>query len=529
MPGKSKYGLEDLGIKNAGSIFWNLNTPNLYEHIIKRGEGLVAHLGPIVVRTGSYTGRSPKDRFIVKEKISEEEIWWGKYNQPFEEEKFKFLFQRALAYIQGRDLYVQDCYAGNFEKFSVPIRVITEFAWHSLFARNIFVRPKWLNLTEHKPEFTVLHLPNFKANPEFDGTASEAFIILNFSEKLVLIGGTAYAGEIKKSIFSILNFLLPKKNVLSMHCSANKGENNDSALYFGLSGTGKTTLSSDPERFLIGDDEHGWCEEGIFNFEGGCYAKMIKLDKDKEPDIYQTTRRFGSLLENVSIDFETRRLDLNDDSLTENTRGAYPLTHIPKISKESINPPPKNIFFLTLDANGILPPIAKLTPEQAKYYFLLGYTSKVAGTEKGLGKAPQETFSPCFGAPFMTLKPVIYSRLLKENIEKNKTNCWIVNTGWVKGPFGKGERISIPYSRALIRYVLKEDFEENNFIEDSIFSFKIPKETKGIPEEILNPKKGWKNEKEYEMKAKELANRFKENFKEYEEDVSKKVRETIRI
>lgn len=529
MAEKSIYGIEELGIKNTGALYWNLNTPTLYEHIIKRGEGLVAHLGPIVVRTGSYTGRLPKDRFIVREKVSEEKIWWGKYNQPFEEEKFNFLYLRALAYLQGRDLYIQDCYAGNFEKLSVPVRVITEFAWHSFFARNMLVRPEWLNYKEHKPEFTVLHLPNFKANPEFDGTNSEAFIILNFSKKLVLIGGTSYAGEIKKSIFSILNFLLPQKDVLSMHCSANRGEDKDTALYFGLSGTGKTTLSSDPDRYLIGDDEHGWCSEGIFNFEGGCYAKMIRLDKEKEPEIYQTTRRFGTLLENVAIDFETRRINLNDDSLTENTRGAYPLTHIPKISKDPINPHPKNIFFLTLDANGIIPPLVKLNPDQAKFYFLLGYTSKVGGTEKGLGTSPQETFSPCFGAPFMVLKPTVYAKLLREKIEKYNSTCWLINTGWVKGPFGVGERISIPYSRELIKFALEGKLKEEDFYEDPILGFKVPKKLKDIPEEILNPKKGWKDEKEYERKAIELANKFKENFKEFEGEVPKKVRETIKI
>ncbi len=525
----SKYGLEELGIYNTGNLYWNLNTPTLYEHIVKRGEGMVAHLGPIVVRTGSYTGRLPKDRFIVKDNFSSEKIWWGKYNLPFDEEKFKSLYLRVLAYIQGRDLYIQDCYAGAYEKYSIPIRVVTEFSWHSFFARNMFVRPKWLNYGEHKPEFTVLHLPNFKSSPEVDGTSSEAFIIINFSKKLVCIGGTAYAGEIKKSIFSILNFLLPQSNVLSMHCSANKGEMGDVAIFFGLSGTGKTTLSSDPERYLIGDDEHGWCKEGIFNFEGGCYAKVIKLDRDKEPDIYQTTRRFGTLLENVSIDFETRRIDLNDDKLTENTRAAYPLTHIPKISKDDINLPPKNIFFLTLDARGILPPLTKLSPEQAKYYFILGYTSKVAGTEKGLGKEPQETFSPCFGAPFMTLKPSVYAKLLREKIEKEKVNCWLVNTGWVKGGFGEGERIPIPYSRKILKIALEGKFSENDFYEDPIFGFLIPKKLEDIPEEILNPKKGWKEEKRYEEKAKELALKFKENFKEYESEVSEEVRKTIKI
>lgn len=529
MPEKSKFGIEELGIKNAGTVYWNLNTPTLYEHIIKRGEGLVCHLGPVAVRTGSYTGRLPKDRFIVKEKISDEKIWWGKYNQAFDEEKFNLLFLRVLAYIQGRDLYVQDCYAGAHERFSLPIRVITECAWHSFFGRNMFVRPKWLNYSDHKPEFTVLQLPNFKANPEFDGTPSEAFIILNFSRKLVLIGGTAYAGEIKKSIFSVLNYFLPQMNVLSMHCSANIGENLDTALYFGLSGTGKTTLSSDPERFLIGDDEHGWCEEGIFNFEGGCYAKLIRLDKEKEPEIYQTTRRFGTLLENVSVNFENRRIDLNDGTLTENTRCAYPLTHMPKVSKENINPHPKNIFFLTLDANGIIPPISKLTPLEAKYYFLLGYTSKVAGTEKGLGTSPQETFSPCFGAPFMTLKPSVYAKLLKEKIEKYDANCWLVNTGWVKGPFGVGERISIPYSRLLIKAALEGKFKDEDLLEDPIFGFKVPKEFKDIPQDILNPEKGWEDKKEYEKKAIELANKFKENFKEYENEVSEKVRKTIKI
>jgi phosphoenolpyruvate carboxykinase (ATP) len=374
----SNYGLDNHGLTNLGKVHWNHNTPLLYEEIIRNGEGSLSHLGPIVVRTGLHTGRAAKDKFIVEEADSSARIWWGKVNKPFAQEKFDLLFRRLQAYLQGRHLYVQDCYAGFDPKYRLPIRVINETAWHNLFARTMFIQADPSELGEHVPKFTIIHVPNFHAIPEIDGTNSEAFIILNLKRKLVLIGGTSYAGEIKKSIFTVLNYLLPQENVLSMHCSANVGPNDDVALFFGLSGTGKTTLSADPNRKLIGDDEHGWSADGVFNFEGGCYAKVIKLSQESEPEIYGTTRQFGTILENVGVDYVTRRLDLSDQSLTENTRAAYPLSHIPNALRESMSGHPSNVIMLTADAFGVLPPISKLTPEQAMYHFISGYTARGA-------------------------------------------------------------------------------------------------------------------------------------------------------
>ncbi|MGH9861891.1 MAG: phosphoenolpyruvate carboxykinase (ATP), partial [Candidatus Acidiferrales bacterium] len=396
----SRFGLENHGLRNLKTAYWNLPTPALYEHVVRRDEAVISHLGALVARTGDHTGRSPNDKFLVREPSSEKNIWWGEINRPFEPEHFDALYARLCTHLQGREIFVQDCFAGADTEFRLPIRVLTEQAWHSLFARNLFIRPDWSKTQEHVPEFTVLSVPSFHAEPELDATRSGTFIIVHFGRKLVIIGGTAYAGEIKKSVFTILNYTLPLQSVLSMHCSANIGARQDVALFFGLSGTGKTTLSTDPERRMIGDDEHGWTERGVFNFEGGCYAKVIRLSPQGEPEIYACTRKFGTILENVAIDAVTRRIDLDDDSLTENTRAAYPLTHLDNIEPSGLGSHPKNIFMLTCDAFGVLPPLARLSPEQAAYHFLAGYTAKVAGTERGIIE-PKTTFSPCFGAPFM--------------------------------------------------------------------------------------------------------------------------------
>jgi len=521
---RGPIGLEALGIKNVNNVYWNLTTPALYEQIIRRREGVVGHLGPIMVRTGAFTGRSPNDKFIVKEPSTDKFVSWGKVNRPFEEEKFERLFYRVLAYLQGNDIFIQDSYAGADERFRIPIRVITEYAWHNLFARNMFINIRTMEEYQNfKPEFTIINLPKFHALPEMDGTNSEAFVLVNFAKKLILIGGTSYAGEIKKSVFTILNYLLPHKKVMSMHCSANQGKEGDVALFFGLSGTGKTTLSADPERALIGDDEHGWSDSGVFNFEGGCYAKVIRLSKEAEPDIYATTRKFGTVLENVVFDTHWRIPDLNDDTFTENTRAAYPITHINNIVQHGMGKHPKNIIFLTADAFGVLPPISRLTPEQTMYHFLSGYTAKVAGTERGLGNEPQATFSTCFGAPFMPLHPSVYAEILGEKINKHNVSCWLVNTGWTGGPYGVGKRMSIKYTRALLNAALNGDLYKVTYETDPVFGLNIPSECTGVPSEILNPKNTWKDKQAYDQKAAELAERFKKNFSEYETHVTPEV------
>jgi len=518
--------LEKYGVKNLRDIFYNLNTPSLYEKAISHHEGMLAHLGPLVVRTGIHTGRSPKDRFVVKEPTTEHLVAWGDVNRPIDEKHFDVLYAKMLAYIQNKELFIQDAYAGSDPQFRLPIRVITETAWHNQFARNMFIQPKTREgLLNHEPEFHVFHLPNLQAEPDFDGTNSPAFVILNLAKKIVLIGGTSYAGEIKKSIFSVMNFLLPQRNALSMHCSANVGHKGDVAVLFGLSGTGKTTLSADPNRKLIGDDEHGWTEDGVFNFEGGCYAKVINLSKEAEPDIYETTRKFGTILENVGINSETRKIDLFDGSLTENTRASYPLKHIPNIVPEGMAGHPKNIIMLTADAFGVLPPISKLTPEQAMYHFLSGYTAKVAGTEEGITE-PQATFSACFGEPFMVLNPTVYAELLGNKMEKHGVNCWLINTGWTGGAYGEGERMKIKYTRAMLNAALDGKLEEVNTITHPIFNLEIPAEVEGVPTEVLNPKNTWKNAEAYDAQAQKLANMFVENFKKYEANVSDDVKKS---
>ena len=520
---RSDYGLENHGILNVKKVHWNHNTPLLYEDVIKNGEGHMAHLGPIIVRTGLHTGRAAKDKFIVEEPENKDNVWWGKVNRPISQQTFENMFRRLQAYLQDRDVWVQDCFAGYDKRYRLPVRVITIRAWHSLFARNMFIQATPEELKNHKPEFTVLHAPNFQAIPEIDGTNSEAFILLNLAKRLVLIGGTSYAGEIKKSVFTVLNYLLPLQKVLSMHCSANVGKDGDVAVFFGLSGTGKTTLSADPERGLIGDDEHGWSKDGVFNFEGGCYAKVINLSKEAEPEIYETTRRFGTVLENVGYDTITRRVDLNDGALTENTRAAYPLSHIPNALPESMAGHPKNIIFLTADAFGVLPPISKLTPEQAMYHFISGYTAKVAGTEAGV-KEPSATFSACFGAPFMVLHPFKYAKLLAEKIKEHNVAVWLVNTGWTEGPYGVGHRMPIKHTRALLHAALDGTLADAKFTEDPIFGVHVPDKCPGVPTEILQPRNTWKDKAAYDAKAKHLAKLFHENFKEFESEVSDEVK-----
>jgi len=522
---KLEPGLEYLGLTNLKEVHWNHCTPVLYEHVIKKNEGVLTHLGPIVVvRPGKSTGRAPRDKFIVKDENTANKIHWSTVNVPYDAKKFDYIFERVKAYLQDREIYVQDAYAGADEKYRVAIRVITEFAWQALFARNMLLRIRDRKLLPgFQPEFTVFAMPKFLGNPELDELNSETFILVNFTRKIVLIGGTYYAGEIKKSVFTVLNFLLPQKKVLSMHCSANVGKKGDTALFFGLSGTGKTTLSADPNRALVGDDEHGWSDDGIFNFEGGCYAKAIRLSKEAEPEIYETTRKFGTILENVVFNPVTRILDLNDDSITENTRAAYPLTHLDNIVREGKSGHPKNIVFLTADAFGVLPPISKLSPAQASYHFLLGYTAKVAGTEAGVTE-PQATFSTCFGAPFMPLHPSEYARLLGKKIEEHRVKCWLVNTGWTGGPYGVGHRISIRYTRALLNAALEGKLDHAGFVTEPVFGLEIPRECPGIPTGILMPRESWKNKEAYDQKAGELAKSFQDQFKQYETLVADEIK-----
>jgi len=461
----------------------------------------------------------------VKDGFSEEEIYWGRENQPMEPEKFEFLYSRLTAYLQSKEVFVQECYSGAHPKYRRPVRIVTEYAWHSLFARNMFIReldPKILE--KFTPDFTLICVPRFHAIPEIDGTNSETFIIINLKKKIVMIGGTSYAGEIKKAIFTMMNYYLPKQGLLSMHCSANVGEKKDVALFFGLSGTGKTTLSTDPDRYLIGDDEHGWCDEGVFNLEGGCYAKVIRLSKDDEPEIYECTRKFGTILENVAIDVYTRRIDLNDDSLTENTRASFPITHLPKIIREGMASHPQHIIFLTYDAFGVLPPVARLSDIQAMYYFISGYTSKVAGTEIGL-KEPQAVFSACFGAPFMVLSPVVYAQLLRDRIERHRVKVWLVNTGLIGGPYKVGERISIKHTRKIIKAILENKLENVEYTKDEIFGFMIPKRCPDVPTHILNPQNTWTDKNAYENLKKKLAASFIENFQIYKNEVDESLLE----
>jgi len=463
----TSYELDNYGIKEPARVYWNLNTPELYEEIARRREGVFSNYGAILVDTGEFTGRAAKDKAIVRESDSENKVFWGDVNKDFPQEKFNALKERMMAHAKGRELFVQDTFVGADPKYRLPIRVITELSWHSLFARTMFISNSG-ETEPHKPEFTIINFPSFQADPQRDGTRSPTFILMDFSQRLVLIGGTSYAGETKKSAFTIMNYLLPQRNVMSMHCSANVGAAGDVAIFFGLSGTGKTTLSADPERRLIGDDEHGWSDDGVFNFEGGCYAKVIKLSAEAEPDIYRTTKMFGTLLENVVYDPITRQIDLDDPRKTENTRASYPLTSINNIVPEGRAGHPRNIIMLTADAFGVLPPVARLSPEQAMYHFLSGYTAKVAGTEKGI-KEPEATFSTCFGAPFMVLHPGVYADLLGKQMARHNAACWLVNTGWSGGPYGVGKRMKIGYTRAMIRAILNGSLAKTATTPDPIF------------------------------------------------------------
>jgi phosphoenolpyruvate carboxykinase (ATP) len=515
-------GLEDHGIRTSHATHWNLPTAALYEHAILRQEGELASEGPLVCRTGAHTGRSPNDKFVVREPSSESHIAWGKVNRPLDEAHFEALKRDMLAHIAERDLYIQDLYAGADPTYRLRVRFIHELAWQNLFVRNLFIVPPADDLTDFAPQFTVITAPSFKASPERHGTRSEVAIVLNMGTREVLIAGTSYAGENKKSIFTVLNYLLPLRGVLSMHCSANIGKDGDTALFFGLSGTGKTTLSSDPERRLIGDDEHGWSDEGVFNFEGGCYAKMIRLSADAEPQIYATTRRFGTVLENVVIDPETRALNLDDASLTENTRGAYPIEFIDNAVPAGVGGHPRNIVMLTADAFGVLPPIARLSAEGAMYHFLSGYTAKVAGTEKGV-KDPTATFSTCFGAPFLPLNPNVYARGLGERIGRYHARVWLVNTGWTGGAFGVGKRMSIAHTRAMITAALSGQLDNVQYQRHPIFNVEMPLTCPGVPDEVLDPRSTWTDRSAYDQQAKKLASMFVENFKMFEGDVDRTV------
>ena len=520
------FGLEYLGLDHLDQVHWNLTTPALYEQAIHRHEAHVAHLGPLLVKMGQHTGRAAKDKYVVEESVTSDDIWWSKVNVKYPEEKFDGLLKRMAAYLRSETVFVQDCYAGADETYRQAVRVVSECAWHSLFARNMFIRqtPDRNSYRDFKPDFTVLHCPNFNADPEEDATRSGTFIAINVARKLVLIGGSAYAGEIKKSIFSGMNFLLPGRNVLSMHCSANvsREDPEDVAIFFGLSGTGKTTLSADPKRLLIGDDEHGWSEDGVFNFEGGCYAKVIRLSKEAEPEIYATTRKFGTILENVSMNPVSRRIDLDDDILTENTRSSYPLSHIENIVPEGKAGHPRNVVMLTADAFGVLPPISKLTPDQAMYHFISGYTAKVAGTEKGVTE-PTATFSACFGAPFMMRHPSVYAELLAKKIKAHDTSCWLVNTGWTGGPYGVGNRMEIKYTRALLNAALDGSLNDVPMSTDPVFGVLVPDEAPGVPSEILQPRNTWSNPDDYDAQAQKLAAMFRENFKQYQDKVTEDV------
>ncbi|HEU4929923.1 MAG TPA: phosphoenolpyruvate carboxykinase [Candidatus Krumholzibacteria bacterium] len=519
-----KVGLEAVGLTNLGGVLWNPTPAMLYEEFVMNGEGVIANGGPIVAETGKYTGRSPDDKFVVEEPSSKAQIWWGKVNRPFDEEKFVRLVHRVQAYLQDGMVYVQDCWAGADHDHRIPVRVITQVAWHSLFARNMFIPVSPEEQKHHTPQFTIISAPGFKADPAVDGTRSEAFIIVHFGRGIILIGGTSYAGEIKKSIFTVMNYVLPQRNVLSMHCSANEGASGDVAVFFGLSGTGKTTLSADPKRHLIGDDEHGWSDHGVFNFEGGCYAKVIRLSAEAEPEIYATTRRFGTVLENVVVDEHTREIDLDDPSLTENTRASYPIAQIPNAKLDGTGGHPRNIVMLTCDAFGVLPPIARLTPEQASYHFLSGYTAKVAGTERGMGKEPQATFSTCFGAPFLALPPTVYSDLLAKKMRHHDAKCWLVNTGWSGGGFGVGSRVKIAYSRAMVNAALEGKLDRVKYVKDPIFGLDVPAECPGVPAEILTPRNTWSDKNAYDQKARELVALFEKNFAQFEQAVPAEVR-----
>jgi len=511
----SDFKLKNHGLIYLDRVFWNLPPAALYEEAIFRGEGHLVEGGPFLVHTGKWTARAANDKYLVRESTTEDKIWWGVYNRPMAPEKFSGVLARLQAFLQGEELFVQDCFAGADPEYRLPIRIISDKAWQGLFARNMFITPQTRDeYKRHVPEFTLIASPSFKLDPTVDGTRTETAIVINFAQRLALIANSSYGGEIKKSIFTIMNFLMPLQGVMAMHCSANVGSGGDVALFFGLSGTGKTTLSADPKRKLVGDDEHGWSDNGVFNFEAGCYAKVIRLSPENEPEIYACTRRYGTILENVIWDPATRRIDLDDDRVTENTRSSYPLDFIPNAMPEKMTRThPKNVIFLTCDASGVLPPIARLNMNQAMYHFISGYTSKIAGTEIGLGIEPEITFSACFGAPFMVHHPFFYADLLRKKMEKYGADCWLVNTGWVGGKFGVGKRISIRHTRNLLNAALEGKLKNVQYRKDKIFGFDVPLSCPEVPEEVLEPSNAWGNKDEYWMKYDALAARYIENFK----------------
>jgi phosphoenolpyruvate carboxykinase (ATP) len=519
----SKYGLENHGLTISKPVYWGLRSPALVELVSQRGEGRLSEHGAVVVETGPHTGRAPNDKFVVREGTSAEQIAWGKVNLEYEPAAFELLQSQVVDYLNERELFIQDAAAGASEQYRIPIRVVSENAWHSLFSRSLFLRLPESEASSQIPKYTILHAPNFKADPKIHGTNSEVFIILNIERGVILIGGSQYAGEIKKSIFTVMNYELPLQGVLSMHCSANQGESGDVAIFFGLSGTGKTTLSSDPDRSMIGDDEHGWSDEGVFNFEGGCYAKTIRLSPEYEPVIWDATEKFGTVLENVIMDDTSRVIDFDNGKLTENTRAGYPLEAIKKRVPSGTGGHPDNVFFLTADAFGVMPPISKLTPDQAMYYFLSGYTSKLAGTEKGLGDEPEATFSACFGEPFLPLHPSKYAELLGERIAKHKGSVWLVNTGWTGGPYGVGERINLPFTRAMVAAALDGSLTDTPTRIDDFFGLEVPISCPGVPDEVLDPQATWADKEAYAAQAKTLAGRFSENFTKFEEYVAPEV------
>ena len=504
----------------------NLTPSQLYEHAVRRREGVLTASGPFAAITSPHTGRSPNDKFIVREPSSSDHIWWGKVNQPIAPAHYERLKTDVEAHLQGQELFVRDVYAGADPSYRLPIRFVTPNAWHALFVYNMFLRPADGDLSRFKPGFHVLHAPELLADPAIHGTRSGTFIVINLAERTILIGGTRYAGELKKSIFSILNYLLPRQGVLSMHCSANVGSPpaGDCALFFGLSGTGKTTLSADPERQLIGDDEHGWSDHGIFNFEGGCYAKVIRLSRDSEPEIYATTEMFGTVLENVDVDPETGAIDLNSQRITENTRASYPIHYIPNHVPEGMAGHPRHVIFLTCDAFGVMPPIAKLTPQQAMYHFLSGYTAKVAGTERGVTE-PKETFSACFGAPFLPLRPGVYAKMLGDRIARHGVQCWLVSTGWTGGPHGVGQRMKLAHTRTMIRAALAGELDRVSTRRDPVFGVEVPQQVRGVPDQVLDPRQTWTDHAAYDQQAHKLAELFRTNFEQFADDVPAAVRE----
>jgi phosphoenolpyruvate carboxykinase (ATP) len=520
---ESRHGLDRHGISSTGTVYWNLSPAELTEHAVSRSEGVLVAGGAFNAVTAPHTGRSPNDRFVVREPSAEGHVWWGAVNVPFDEANYDTLRSEVVEYLADRDLYVRDMWGGADPEYRLAVRVITPSAWHNLFAHNMFRRPEPDEVGDMEPGFTVIHAPDFEADPERHGTRTGTFIVLNFGRREVLIGGTRYAGEIKKSIFGVLNYFLPQRGVLSMHCSANVGDDGDTALFFGLSGTGKTTLSADPERGLIGDDEHGWSDDGIFNFEGGCYAKVIRLSEKGEPEIYATTKMFGTVLENVKVR-DDRTTDLDSEEITENTRASYPLEYIPNFVPEGAAGHPKNIIFLTADAYGVLPPVSKLTPEQAMFHFLSGYTAKLAGTERGVTE-PKATFSACFGAPFLALHPSVYADMLGEKIEKHGAKVWLVNTGWTGGPYGTGKRMNLAHTRAMVRAVLGGDLADVATEPDPVFGLHIPVAVPDVPSEVLRPRDTWDDGAAYDAQAAKLAGMFRDNFKKFSDSVSAGVRE----